>query len=123
VAISNTTRSSASHATPAGYNDRPDAIWNLSIGRQRDQRIHHTTANVTLIVNGDFAIAASPSSRTVNRGSSTTYTVTISAGPGFSGPVNLMVDGLPSRTTATFNPASLAGSGSSVLTVNVPKNG
>ena len=43
------------------------------------------TANVTLIVNGDFAITAAPSSRTVNRGSSTTYTVTISAGPGFSG--------------------------------------
>ncbi len=80
------------------------------------------TANVTLIVNGDFGIAASPSSRTVNRGSSTTYTVTISAGPGFTGPVNLTVDGLPSRTTATFAPASLAGSGSSVLTVNVPKN-
>jgi hypothetical protein len=80
------------------------------------------TANVTVIVNGDFGIAASPSSRTVNRGSSTTYTVTISAGPGFSGPVNLTVDGLPSRTTATFAPASLAGSGSSVLTVNVPKN-
>jgi hypothetical protein len=80
------------------------------------------TANVTLIVNGDFTIAASPSSRTVNRGSSTTYTLTISAGPAFSGPVNLTVDGLPSRTTATFNPASLGGSGTSVLTVDVPKN-
>jgi hypothetical protein len=58
----------------------------------------------------------------VNRGSSTAYTVTISAEPGFSGPVNLTVGGLPSRTTATFNPASLAGSGTSVLTVTVPKN-
>ena len=79
------------------------------------------TANVTLIVNGDFALAASPSSRTVNRGRSTTYTVTISAGSGFSGPVNLTVAGLPSRTTATFNPASLAGSGTSSLTVNVSR--
>ena len=79
------------------------------------------TANVTLIVSGDFALAASPSSRTVNRGRSTTYTVTISAGSGFSGPVNLTVAGLPSRTTATFNPASLAGSGTSSLTVNVSR--
>ena len=80
------------------------------------------TVNATLIVNGDFAISATPSSRTVNRGGATTYTVTISAGPGFSGPVPLSVSGLPARTTGTFNPPSLAGSGTSVLTVNAMRN-
>ena len=55
------------------------------------------TANVTLIVNGDFAIAASPASRTINRGNSTTYTVTVSGRPGFSGPVNLTVSGIAVR--------------------------
>lgn len=81
------------------------------------------TANVTLVVNGDFTIAATPASRTISRGSSTTYTVTVTAGAAFSGPVNLTVTGLPSRTTATFSPASLEGSGTSVLTVSTMKNG
>ena len=81
------------------------------------------TANATLVVNGDFAIAATPASRTITRGSSTTYTVTVTAGQAFAGPVDLTVTGLPSRTTATFSPASLAGSGTSVLTISTMKNG
>jgi hypothetical protein len=65
----------------------------------------------------DFSIAASPASQTVTRGSSTTYTVTVGALNGFTGTVSLSVSGLPSRTTATFNPSSIAGSGSSTLTI------
>ncbi len=77
------------------------------------------TANVTLVVNADFAISANPTSAAIERGGSTTYTVTVAAGQGFSGPVNFTVTGLPSRrATATFSPASLAGSGKSVLTVS-----
>lgn len=80
------------------------------------------TANVTLVVNGDFAIAASPTSRTISRGSTTTYSVTVTAGQGFSGPVALTVSGLAARATGTFNPASLTGSGTSVLTVSTARN-
>ena len=47
-----------------------------------------------------------------------TYTVTITAGQGFSGTVNLSVSGVPSRATATFNPASIVNSGTSVLTID-----
>lgn len=65
----------------------------------------------------DFSIAASPASQTVTRGSSTTYNVTVGALNGFTGTVALSVSGLPSRTTATFNPSSIAGSGSSTLTI------
>jgi len=81
------------------------------------------TANVTLVVNGDFAISANPTSASIKRGGSTTYTVTVAAGQGFSGPVTFTVTGLPSRrATGTFNPASLAGSGKSVLTVSTQRN-
>lgn len=65
----------------------------------------------------DFSIAASPASQTVTRGSSTTYTVTVGALNGFTGTVSLSVSGLPSRATASFNPSSIAGSGSSTLTI------
>ena len=80
------------------------------------------TANVTLVVNGDFAISATPASRTISRGQSTTYTVTVAADAGFAGPVTLSVTGLPNRATGTFNPASLVGSGTSVLTISTQKS-
>ena len=41
---------------------------------------------------------------------------------GFAGAVNLSVAGLPARATGTFNPASLAGSGTSVLTISTQKS-
>ena len=51
-----------------------------------------------------------------------TYNVTITAGQGFSGTVNLTVSGAPSRATATFNPASIVNSGTSVLTIDTEPN-
>ena len=69
------------------------------------------TAAVTLVVQGptpDFRLSASPASNTVTRGSSTSYTLTITPTNGFNGSVTLSVSGLPSRTTGTFstNPAT-----------------
>ena len=80
----------------------------------------HTTA-VTLVVNGptpDFSITASPSSQTIFRGSSTNYAVTVQAINGFSGTVNFSVSGLPFRTSASFNPSAVSGSGSTTMTVS-----
>lgn len=80
------------------------------------------TANVTLVINGDFTIAANPASRTISRGNSTTYTVTVTADATYSGPVNFTIAGLPARATGTFSPTSLAGSGTSVLTITTARN-
>jgi hypothetical protein len=72
---------------------------------------------VKLVVNpaGDFSLSATPSSLTIVRGNSGTYTVSIAALQGFTGSVSLKVTGVPSRVTASFNPATVSGSGSSVL--------
>jgi hypothetical protein len=83
------------------------------------------TVNVTLVVDavsGDFTIAATPASRTIARGGVATYNVTITAGAGFSGTVNLTASGVPARTTAAFNPASIVNSGTSVLTLDTANN-
>jgi hypothetical protein len=80
------------------------------------------TVNVTLVVNGDFTIAATPASQTIAKGAIATYNVTITAGQGFSGTVNLTVSGAPPRATAAFNPASIVNSGTSVLTVDTEAN-
>jgi hypothetical protein len=81
---------------------------------------HSTT--VTLVVNPapnpDFTITASPTSRTVGTPGTTTYTVTIAKVNGFNGVVSLSVTGLPSRTTGSFSPTSVTGSGTSTLTIS-----
>ena len=78
------------------------------------------TATVTLVVNtpSDFTISATPPSQTVSRASSTSYTVNIGSLAGFSGTVSLSVSGVPKRTSAGFNPSSIAGSGTSILKVS-----
>ncbi|MCA1700881.1 MAG: N-acetylmuramoyl-L-alanine amidase, partial [Actinobacteria bacterium] len=52
----------------------------------------------------DFSLSVSPTSRTITRGSSTTYTMTITPYEGFAASVSLSVDGLPGATTSTFSP-------------------
>ena len=77
------------------------------------------TASVTLVVAvpQDFALSVAPSSSTVKRGKSTSYTVSVSSQGGFGGTVTLSVSGLPSGATATFSPSAVAAPGSSTMTV------
>jgi hypothetical protein len=65
----------------------------------------------------DFTLAASPSSQTVVQGASTTYTATVTPSGGFTGTVTFSVSGLPAGASGSFNPASVAGSGTSNLTI------
>ena len=82
------------------------------------------SATVTLIVNAasspNFSMSASPSSRTITRGSQTSYTATVTPSGGFTGNVSLGVSGLPSGASATFSPTSVtitSGAGNSTLNV------
>src|SRR5439155_538872 len=97
----------------------PTGTYTLTITATSGTLIHSTTV---ILVVGDFSIPVSPSSQTVNRGSATQYTVTITPVGSFSATVNLSVTGLPKRTTASFNPSSLKGSGTSTLTVSVNRS-
>ncbi|HEX6184289.1 MAG TPA: PQQ-dependent sugar dehydrogenase [Pyrinomonadaceae bacterium] len=69
----------------------------------------------------DFQLSVSPSSRTVVRGASAAYDVTVTPLAGFTGTVNLAAAGLPAGATAAFQPASVTLNGTgpqtSVLTV------
>jgi hypothetical protein len=95
----------------------PPGSYALTIRGASGPVVH--TVNVTLFVagGGDFSIAATPTSATIGKGGTATYSVTIAAGSGFSGTVIFSVTGAPPRTTASFSPASVVNSGTSVLTV------
>jgi phospholipase C len=62
--------------------------------------------------------AAALSPATVNPGKPATSTVTVTAMAGFSGAVALACSGLPSGASCAFVPASVAGSGTSQLTIS-----
>jgi hypothetical protein len=77
-----------------------------------------TVAASTLVA--DFSLTISPTSLSVQRTSSGSYLVTLTASGGFSSPVSLSVSGLPAGTTASFRPQTVTpttAGASSTLTV------
>ena len=65
----------------------------------------------------DFSVTALPSSRKIPPGTGATYSVSVTPSGGFNDTVSFSVSGLPSGATATFNPSSITGSGSSTLSI------
>jgi Domain of unknown function (DUF1929) len=116
------TTSGSSTLIVSTLNSTPAGSYPLTITATSGSLTH--TATVTLVVNGagSFSVSAVPTNQTVSRGSSTQFAVTISAQGGFSGTVNLSVSGLPTRTSSSFNPTSVVGSGTSTLTIKVNRN-
>jgi hypothetical protein len=98
-------------------------VWNL----KGSVRIQVTlTGGDNAVVSGlffdpppppDFALSATPGSQTMARGDTGSYNVNVTPSSGFGGSVSFSASGLPSGATASFNPTSVTGSGSSTLTV------
>jgi subtilisin family serine protease len=68
---------------------------------------------------GNFSISVAPSSATIQRGASQNFSITVTALQGFTGTVNLSVNGLPSQTSGVFSPSSITRAGTSVLTIQL----
>jgi hypothetical protein len=74
----------------------------------------------------DFSISASPASDTIARGSSGTYTLTLSPIGGLAGNVSLNCNGAPGSTTCSISPSQVTLNGTSsaqaTVTVTVGRN-
>ncbi|MGO9275578.1 MAG: protease pro-enzyme activation domain-containing protein [Terriglobia bacterium] len=82
-----------------------------------DTQTATVSLTVTAPVTGNFTLSASPSSVRVVRGNSVTSTITSTVTGGFNSAIALSASGLPSGVTATFNPTSITGAGTSTLTL------
>jgi len=71
------------------------------------------------VAGNDFTISASPNSVSVVQGNNGTSTIATAVSSGSAQSVSLTATGLPSGTTASFNPASVTAGGSSTLTLSV----
>jgi subtilisin family serine protease len=79
---------------------------------------HSTSVSLTVVPPPDYSIAASPTSRTVTAGATTTYSIGVSALNGFTGDVTVSASGLPASVgTASVNPTVVQGAGTVQLTV------
>jgi len=69
----------------------------------------------------DFSISATPTSHTITRGSSGTYTLTLAPAGGLTGNVSLSCNGAPGSTTCSISPnqVTLNGTNSAQATVTV----
>src|SRR5882724_11382983 len=67
----------------------------------------------------DFDVSATPSKQSVAQGATTTFTVAVTPQVGFAGAVAFSASGLPAGASASFNPSTVSGTGSSTMTVTV----
>jgi hypothetical protein len=123
---SSVTAPGSSQLTVATDTSTAPGTYPLTVSGTSSSTVH--TSGITLVVNApptpDFALAAAPSSRSVVRGATTTYTISITPSGGFGDAVTLSASGLPSGTSGSFapNPAT-AGSTFSVTTTSSTKTG
>lgn len=68
-------------------------------------------------VGADFTISASPSSRTINQGDSTTFSITTTSENNDTESITLSASSLPSGVTASYSPSSITAGDSSTLTL------
>jgi hypothetical protein len=81
-----------------------------------------TSPPITVTVQADFKLSASASNLTIaSPGGSGTLTLSVAGQTGYNGTIafsSASCSGLPAESSCSFNPASVAGSGNTLLTVS-----
>jgi uncharacterized membrane protein len=99
----------------------PVGTYTLTITGSTATLSHSVHMTLAVKSTGDFSLSVSPATLQISRGGSGSDTITVSALQGFNGSVSFSLSGLPARTSASWNPSTVAGSGSALLTIRVNK--
>jgi hypothetical protein len=117
-----TTHNESTHSiAPSTSNSTEfDVPAGLTAGNYNVSAIANGIPSNTIEVNvvGGFSLTASPSFVNVAPGGTVTSTITVDAGSGFTGSVNLSASGLPTGVTAVFNPTSTTTTSTLTLTAS-----
>jgi subtilisin family serine protease len=97
-------------------NTAPAGSYPLIIGGSAGTLTHAASVNLVVVAK-NFALSASPSTLTINRGQTASFTVSVTTSGGFTGSVRLAVSGRPNASTTTWSRNPVATPGSSVLKV------
>src|SRR5579859_3575654 len=76
--------------------------------------------SLSVVASSGFSVSAGPSSASVQQGTSTSYSVTLSSSNGFSQLASLSVSGVPAGVTTKFSPSQITAGQGSILTVTAP---
>jgi len=115
------TGSGSSTLTVNTTSSTPLGTYPLTITATGGGLVHTTSVTLVLSAPTDYSLSATPTSGTIARKSQGTYTVSVAPVNGFAGTVTLSVSGVPSRTSSSFSPSTISGSGNSTLTISVNK--
>jgi gliding motility-associated-like protein len=97
----------------------PAGVYKVKVVATDEQGTLTQSKANTILVGADFTLAATPGTLSIQAGASKTGEVTVNALHGFADQVWLAVSSLPTGVTASFDAASLTGSGKSTLTLQV----
>ena len=98
-------------------NGAAPGTYSLTINASGNSINHTAGVTLTITPPPDFTLSATPGTQTVIAGAVTSFTVTATAQNGFAGTIGFSVTGLPAGAMDGFSPATLAGGGSSTLTI------
>jgi hypothetical protein len=88
--------------------------WSTPLGIEKQVVPQSQLYSTNVPPTPDFALSTNPTSVNVTQGSTANSAITITRTGGFTGGVALSAGGLPTGVTASFNPASVTGTGSTV---------
>jgi subtilase family serine protease len=98
----------SSYVLPAGVPYVSVAVTATNAGGPSAPAVAASPYGPTTAPPASFTLTASPTSQTVNRSKSASYTISVVGHNGFSGAVSFTASGLSSGITASFSPASSA---------------
>ncbi|HLK04879.1 MAG TPA: FG-GAP-like repeat-containing protein [Candidatus Acidoferrum sp.] len=99
----------------------PTGSYTLTLSGQSGSDVKSTTIQLNVNASaGDFGGSITPTSQSVNAGTSATYSASITPSGGFTGSVTLTVSNLPAGATVSFSPSNVitGGSGSASFTIS-----
>ncbi|WP_455369953.1 CFI-box-CTERM domain-containing protein [[Eubacterium] cellulosolvens] len=128
VIVTPTSQGNQSTLTISTTQNTSTGTFNFIVNGTADSQNETTSASITVTAptEGYFELDIDPDERTVFRGSSTTFRITVQSFNGFSSAVSLEVTGLPTDLTGSFMPSPVTPPANdeqeSTLTINAESN-